>query len=137
MAALNGPSGIGMAYLFENAPDLGTASSSFEVVAGADVLLPKLLKGEVDIGILPPNAAAKVYNANNGAIILGAIVGEGMLTVVSTDSSVKSLSDLKGKKLYVAGQGATPEYMIRYLAGKENISVNGGAIIKTDVIHVI
>ena len=127
IAALNGPSGIGMAYLFETKPDLDGAKSNYEVVASADVLLPKLLKGEVDIGILPPNAAAKVYNKNKGAIVMGAIVGEGMLTIVSTDSSVTSLASLKGKKLTVAGQGATPEYMIRYLAAKEGISLEGGA----------
>ena len=34
---------------------------------------------------------------------------------------------MKGKKLTVAGQGATPEYMIRYLAAKEGISLEGGA----------
>lgn len=126
VAALNGPSGIGMAYLFENTPNLDGVIPSFEVVASADVLLPKLLKGEIDIGVLPPNAAAKVYNVNNGAIILGGIVGEGMLSVVSTNPKVKKLKDLVGKKLYVAGQGATPEYMIRYLAAKEKISLDGG-----------
>lgn len=126
VAALNGPSGIGMAYLFETNPDLEGVKSNFEVVASADVLLPKLLKGEVDIGILPPNAAAKVYNKNKGAIVMGAIVGEGMLSIVSTDDSVNSLADLKGKTLTVAGQGATPEYMIRYLAAKEGISLEGG-----------
>lgn len=126
IAALNGPSGIGMSYLFETKPVLNGAESNYEVVASADVLLPKLLKGEVDIGILPPNAAAKVYNKNKGAIVMGAIVGEGMLSIVSTDDSVTSLASLKGKKLTVAGQGATPEYMIRYLAAKEGISLEGG-----------
>ena len=126
IAALNGPSGIGMSYLFETRPVLNGAESNYEVVASADVLLPKLLKGEVDIGILPPNAAAKVYNKNKGAIVMGAIVGEGMLSIVSTDDSVTSLASLKGKKLTVAGQGATPEYMIRYLAAKEGISLEGG-----------
>ena len=126
IVALNGPSGIGMSYLFETRPVLNGAESNYEVVASADVLLPKLLKGEVDIGILPPNAAAKVYNKNKGAIVMGAIVGEGMLSIVSTDDSVTSLASLKGKKLTVAGQGATPEYMIRYLAAKEGISLEGG-----------
>lgn len=126
IAALNGPSGIGMAYLFENHPDLGGATSSFQTVASADVLLPKLLKGEVDIAILPPNAAAKVYTKNKGAIVVGAVVGKGMLSVVSTDKSISSLKSLIGKKVYVAGQGATPEYMIRYLCQQQGISCDGG-----------
>ena len=57
---------------------------------------------------------------------MGAVVGEGMLTIVSTDDTVTDLASLKGKKLTVAGQGATPEYMIRYLAAKEGISLEGG-----------
>ncbi len=126
ISALNGPSGIGMAYLFETKPDIGAKETNYDVVASADVLLPKLLKGEVQIGILPPNAAAKVYNKNKGAIVMGAVVGEGMLTIVSTDDTVTDLASLKGKKLTVAGQGATPEYMIRYLAAKEGISLEGG-----------
>ncbi len=124
ISALNGPSGIGMAYMFENAPDLGGVPSSFEVSASADVLLPKLLKLEAYIGILPPNAPAKVYTKNNGAIAMRAVVGEGMLSLITKDPSVQSLGDLKGKKVNVAGQGATPEYMFRYLLEQAGINAS-------------
>lgn len=123
-SVLNGPSGLWCAYMFENVPAVDEIPVDYQVCASPDVLLPKLLKGELDIGILPPNAAAKVYNKNNGAIIIGAVTGNGMLSVISKDDSVKTLSDLKGKTLYVAGQGSTPEYVIRYLLAKENIAVN-------------
>ncbi len=123
VAALNGPSGIPMAYLFENAPVVEGAEFDFQVVAGADVLLPKLLKGEVDVGILPPNVAAKVFTQNNGAIVAGAVVGEGMLSLVTKDGQVDSLDDLRGKTVHVAGQGATPEYLFRYLLQANGISV--------------
>ncbi len=122
-AALNGPSGIPMAYLFENPPALAGASISFEIAAAADVLLPKLLKGEVDIGILPPNVAAKVYTKNNGAIVVGAVVGNGMLSLITRDTGIRTLEDLKGKTVSIAGQGATPEYMFRYLLAAWGISV--------------
>jgi NitT/TauT family transport system substrate-binding protein len=126
VAALNGPSGIGMAYLFENHPDLAGIESTFETVASADVLLPKLLKGELDIGILPPNAAAKVYS-KNGSIIMGAVVGEGMLSVISRDTDVQSFADLAGKTVFVAGQGATPEYMASYIAKKSGLEIGEAA----------
>jgi NitT/TauT family transport system substrate-binding protein len=121
VAALNGPSAIPMAYLFENPPVFDGVQSEFEVAAGPDILLPKLIKGEVDIGILPINAAAKVYNANNGAVILGAIVGEGMVNLVTRDAAVNSLTDLRGKRVYVAGQGATPDYLFRYLLAANGV----------------
>ncbi len=123
VSGLNGPSSIGLSYLFENPPAVDGIPSTFEVSASPDVLLPKLLKGEIDIGILPVNAAAKVYNVNNGALMLAGITGNGMMSIVSKDSSVSSLEDLKGKKLTVAGQGSTPEYLIRYLITESGINV--------------
>ncbi len=124
VAALNGPSAVGMAYLFENHPDLGGVESVFENAGAADVFLPKIIKGEYDIGILPPNAAAKVYNANKGRIIMAGVCGNGMLTVITRNPAIKTMKDLNGKTVYVAGQGATPEYMMRYLADKNGVSVN-------------
>lgn len=123
VAALNGPSGIPLAYLFENKPVMEGADFDFQVVAGADVLLPKLLKGEVDVGILPPNVAAKVFSKNNGALLVGAVVGEGMLSLITKDGQVNSLADLKGKTVNMAGQGATPEYLFRYLLQANGIAV--------------
>ncbi|MBO5137444.1 MAG: ABC transporter substrate-binding protein [Spirochaetaceae bacterium] len=123
VAALNGPSGIPMAYLFENIPEISGADVTFQVEAGADSLLPKLLKGEVDIGILPPNVAAKVYTKNNGAILVAAVVGQGMLNLITRDKTINSLADLKGKTVSVAGQGATPEYMFRYLLQKNGVQI--------------
>lgn len=134
VAALNGPSGIPMAYLFENKPEVVGADFQFQVAAGADVLLPKLLKGEVDVGILPPNVAAKVFTKNNEALVVGAVMGQGMLNLITKDASVTSLADLKGKTVTVAGQGATPEYMVRYLLKENGIKVAEDGIATTDSV---
>ena len=123
VAALNGPSGIPMAYLFENKPQVSGADFQFQVVAGADVLLPKLLKGEIDVGILPPNVAAKVFTKNNGALVVAVVMGQGMLNLITKDETIVSLVDLQGKTVNVAGQGATPEYMFRYLLKSNGITI--------------
>lgn len=125
MAVLNGPSGMCFAYLFENVSKIDNTSIYYEVCASPDVLLPKLLKGELDIGILPPNVATKVYSSQPDSIILAAVSGFGMLNLVSTDKTIKSLEDLKGKTVYVAGQGATPEYIFRAILEKSGINQNG------------
>ncbi|MCM1320636.1 MAG: ABC transporter substrate-binding protein [Bacteroides sp.] len=125
-AVLNGPSGIGLSYLFEFKPAAFGCDVQMEVDASPDVMLPKLLKGELDIGILPPNAAAKVYNTT-GAVVMGAVVGNGMLHLLAKNSDVPSLAALRGKTVYTAGQGATPEYVFRYLLAKSGIAENGGA----------
>lgn len=119
VGVLSGPSGIPMAYRMEN--DAESTAVSYEVFAGANLLLPKLINGEIDIGFLPPNVAAKVYNANNGAILMAAVAGNGMMSLVTKDKNVHSIADIAGKKVSVAGQGATPDYMMRYLLSANKV----------------
>ncbi len=115
LGVLNGPSCIPAAYLLDE---------SVEKFADPQALLPKMLKGEIDVGFMPANVAAKVYNSSNGAIQCVAITGNGNLSLITTDASVKSFADLKGKTVAVAGQGATPEYMFRYLLDKNGIAAD-------------
>ena len=124
LGVLNGPSCIPAGYLLNQTAPVKGAELSFEKFADPQALLPKMLKGEVDIGFLPANVAAKVYNSSNGAILVCAITGNGNLSLITTDTSVKQLADLKGKTVAVAGQGATPEYMFRYLLEKNGLATD-------------
>ena len=127
IGVLSGPSGIPMAKQMEN-DRIGDVQASYEVFAGAALLLPKLIKGEIDIGFLPPNMAAKVYNTNNKALVTAGIAGNGMLYLITKDKSIQKLSNLKSKTVTVAGQGATPDFMLRYLLSKEGISTEQDGI---------
>lgn len=124
VGVLNGPSGIPCAYLIENKDSFGIKNLTFESFTSAQTELPKILKGEIDIGFLPPNAAAKVFNAGKGAIVCLGITGNGNLFLISKHSEQISLESLRGKTVQCAGQGATPEYMFKYLLSKQNIPVN-------------
>ncbi len=124
VASLNGPSSIPLAYLYENTPDLGGADIAFQLHASPVAELPKLLQGEADIGFLPPNQAAKVYNSSNKAIVVLGISGNGNLYLLSDDAKLSSLTGLAGKTVYAAGQGATPEYIFRYLTDGIDLSVD-------------
>lgn len=124
IGVLNGPSGIPCAYLMQNKSSLEKKSGrtiEFDFFSSAQLELPALLKGETQIGFLPPNAAAKVYNSSNGALIVLGVCGNGNLYLISKDSGYKSFSDLKGKTVACAGQGATPEYMFKYLLSKSGV----------------
>lgn len=122
IAALLGPSSIGMANLFINHPNLGDKTIvSFEVLGSVDALVPKLLNGDVDIGILPPNVAAKLYNLNKNSVVVGAIVENSMLALITRDTNITKLADLSGKTVAVVGQGSTPEYVFRTLIAKEGM----------------
>ena len=127
---LNGPTCVPAAYLMENTKSLEGSELSYEKFADPQALLPKLIKKEIDIGFMPANVAAKVYNAGNKGIICAAVVGLGNLSLITTDTNIRRFSDLKGKTVYVAGQGATPEYMFRYLLKENGLTWNGN---KADV----
>ena len=81
-----------------------------------------MIKKEIDIGFMPLNVAAKVYNTGNKAIICCAVTGLGNISLITTDKQIRTFADLKGKIVYIAGQGATPEYMFRYLLNENGLS---------------
>ena len=120
---LNGPSCIPTGYMMENVSNVDGAKLSFEKFADPKALLPKLLKKEVDIGFLPVNVAAKVFNTSNGAIKIAAITGNGNIALVTKDPSIEDLEDLENKKVTVAGQGATPDYLFRYLLTENGVEI--------------
>lgn len=122
VGTLNGPSSIPAANVIENKALFAQAELDFQIFTGADLELPKLIKGEIDIGVLPPNAAAKVYNISKGRVICLAVVGNGNISLISTNPEVKDLESLRGKKVLCAGKGATPEYMTKFLLDKKNIT---------------
>ncbi|MDX9897928.1 MAG: MqnA/MqnD/SBP family protein [Spirochaetia bacterium] len=124
VGALKGPTGIGMIRLFETAPQLPQASSAtFEAIPSADVMAARLLSGQIDAAVLPVNMAAKLYNSGLGYRLV-AVVGNGMVKLVSSDMSLTSLGDLRGRDLYVAGQGATPEFLMRTILPKAGLNPN-------------
>lgn len=120
ISVLKGPSGISGAWMMDNPPDAGGMKIEFLTAASADIVTAKLVSGEIDAGVLPVNIAAKLYNAGIPIKAL-AVVGNGMVKFLTTDVSVKTLKDLKGKEIYIAGQKATPDYLFRFLAGKEGL----------------
>jgi len=120
---LSGPTGIGAANLKELADKEETIGDyNVTVVAQPDEVVAKISKSEADIAAIATNLAAKLYNKTNGGITVLAVNTLGVLNVVTPDGvEVKTLKDLKGKKVYATGQGSNPEYVINYLLEKNNI----------------
>jgi NitT/TauT family transport system substrate-binding protein len=121
VGALRGPTGIGMIQLFEAPPKLPQGDSlALELVASADAMAAKLVAGELDAAVLPVNLAAKLH-ASGLPYRMVAVVGMGMVSVITTDPAIRSFADLKDREIYVAGQGATPEYVLRAIARKRGL----------------
>jgi NitT/TauT family transport system substrate-binding protein len=105
-----------MIRLFETPPEPPPEAAGMKIqaaaLAGADLMAAKFISGEAKVGILPPNMAAKIASSGK-KIQIAAIVGTGMLSLLSTDPGVNRIEDLRGKTVEVAGQGATPDYVFR------------------------
>ncbi|SEW34843.1 ABC transporter substrate-binding protein [[Clostridium] fimetarium] len=116
VAALKGPTAIGMVQIMKNAK-AGTALNDYEfTIAGtADEFTTDLIKGDVQIAAIPCNLAANLYNKSAGKVKIIGINTLGVLYILQTGDSIKSIQDLKGKTIYTTGKGTTPEYTLDYL----------------------
>jgi NitT/TauT family transport system substrate-binding protein len=72
----------------------------------------RLISGEAKIGVLPPNTAAKIAFSGK-RLRVAAVLGNGMLALLSNNGDVKDVASLRGRKIAVAGHGAVPEYVFR------------------------
>ncbi|GHV02472.1 hypothetical protein FACS189485_02940 [Spirochaetia bacterium] len=117
---LNGPSGVGMVRLFDNPPRASGFDIKTEVLADASLMAALFTSGQAKVGILPPNAAAKIASSGKN-IQAAAVLGTGMLSLLSSDPAVQRIEDLKGKTVEVAGQGATPDYVFRRILSRHGL----------------
>ena len=120
IGSLKGPTSMGLVYLMDRAQNNETANNyEFTMAAAADELLPAMISGDLDIVLVPANVASVLYNKTNGGVSVIDINTLGVLYMVSGDSTIKNMEDLKGRTVYLTGKGTTPDYVLQYLL-KEN-----------------
>jgi NitT/TauT family transport system substrate-binding protein len=115
--ALKGPTAMGMVNLMkesESGPIDGN-TYTFKLAGAVDEVTAALLKGEVDIAALPANLGSVLYNNTKGKVTALAINTLGVIYIVESGSTIKSVADLKGKTIFASGKGATPEYGLNYV----------------------
>ena len=116
VGAMKGPTSMGMLFMQEN------ENYDFVMATGADELLPMMIKGELDIALIPANVASILYNKTQGGISVIDINTLGVLYMVSGDSSIKSVEDLRGKTIYLTGKGTTPDYVLNYILSENGLT---------------
>jgi NitT/TauT family transport system substrate-binding protein len=116
---LSGNAGLAMVKLFE---ENTAAKSRFEytILKSPNLMMAKLVAGEADIGVLPVNQAAILYNKGVG-VQVAAIIGWGVLYIVGNDPALQSWKDLKGKEIYLVAKGAVPDLLFRYLTVRNGL----------------
>lgn len=107
VAALTGPTGVGLAYLKDASPlyDLELFTEPTQVVA-------KFTSGEIDIAAVPINLAATLYKKLNGDVVSIAVNTLGVLYFVENGNTIADVADLAGKTIYATGQASTPQYIL-------------------------
>lgn len=116
VGALKGATTLGLLPLEDKAAN-GEAGENYEfsMMTAADELLPMMIKGELDIALLPSNVASILYQKTNGGVTVIDINTLGVLYMVSGDSSVTGVENLAGKTIYLTGKGTTPDYVLHYI----------------------
>jgi NitT/TauT family transport system substrate-binding protein len=122
VGGLTGPTSMGMVKLMSDSDNGETLNDyEFTLQSEATAFVAALAKGEIDIAAVPSNVASVVYNNTEGGVQILAANTLGVLYIVERGDSVKELADLKGKTIYATGEGATPEYALRYLLTQNGI----------------
>lgn len=113
---LSGPTGIGAMNLWA-AADAGETKNTYHItMPGAnDEVVAALSKGDADIAAVATNLAATLYNKTEGGVTVLAVNTLGVLSMLSNGQEMAAVADLKGKTIYAPGQGANPEYILRYV----------------------
>ena len=116
IAGLKGPTTMGLVNLLDMERS-GKASQHYDLqlYGAADEIVPKLIKGELDMAAIPANLAATLYQKTNGGIQVMAVNTLGVLYIVTTGDDITSVADLAGKTIYSTGKGTTPEYTLNYI----------------------
>lgn len=129
LAVLSGPTGIGAAKLLDNIDnnpaDLSFGNYDYNIYTDNSELVAGLTNGEIDIATMASNMAVNLYNKTNGGVKIIAVGTLGVLHILegSGGTSINSVEDLRGKTIYSAGQGANPEYILRYLLQESGLEV--------------
>lgn len=117
VAALKGPTSIGLLKLIKDEPDV----INYTLAGVADEITAPFLKGELDIIAVPANLSSVLYSKKPDEIKVLAVNTLGVLYLLDTKGEIKSVSDLEGKTVYSTGKGTTPEFVFNYILEKNGL----------------
>lgn len=123
VGSLKGPTSMGIVKLMKDAEEGKAANNyTFTMETAADALLSQMIKGEMDIALVPANVASVLYNKTEGGVTVIDINTLGVLYMVSGDESLTDISDLKGRTIYLTGKGTSPDYVLHYVLEQNGLS---------------
>ncbi|AKL97246.1 ABC-type nitrate/sulfonate/bicarbonate transport system, periplasmic component [Clostridium aceticum] len=136
IAALKGPTGMGMAKLMEDNEEKNTAINyEFLLMGSPDDLVGKIINNEVDIAAVPTNLALTLYNRMEGEVQLVAINTLGVLYLLENEDNIHSIEDLRGKKVNTSGKGTAADYIFQYILEENQLAVDEDVLLDYKLQH--
>ncbi|MGD1823088.1 MAG: ABC transporter substrate-binding protein [Pleomorphochaeta sp.] len=119
LAVMAGPTGFSSAKIARDNGKIGSnVLVNTSVYASPNEVVAKLTNGEVDVAALPTNLAAILYNKGVD-LKLAAVIGNGMLSVVSNSSSwMNDTIQVPG------GPSSTPAQLTSMLIGENGLDID-------------
>ena len=118
---LKGPTGMGMANVWNDANSDSDSKYKFTRFDSPDLVKAEILLGKYDIAALPTNVAAALYNSGKADLQVVAVNTLGVLHIVENGNTVTDIKSLKGKTIHATGGGSTPEFILRYVLEENGI----------------
>ncbi len=122
LGVMKGPTGFAVAKIARDEGFL-TEDAKIDIVvhASPQEVIAKMINGELDAAFLPSNVAASLY-AKGAPVKMAAVTGEGMLQMITTDSSIEFVDDLAGIPIGIPGEGSTPDQMTKIIFAAFGVS---------------
>lgn len=121
IAALNGPTGMGIVKLIDE-----TEQYQVTLYQNPDEIVGKVVSGEVDVACVPSNMASVLYNKTQGTEAEVGLLGIntwGVLYLVENNAGVINIEDLKGKTVLASGKGSTPEFVFSEILAQNGLKL--------------
>ncbi len=124
IGVMNGPTGMGMAKLINDAGE-DSEKYSFTSFTSPKDATTALANGELDMLCVPTNLAANLAKSNPDYIQVAAINTLGSLYVITKDGvSVDSIDDLAGQTVYYGEPTSTTGPILNYILQQNEIEAN-------------
>ena len=118
---MSGPTGVGAAKLISDWAAGESVVASATVAVDNEEVKNALINGDADIAAVATNVASALYNKTEGGVQVLAINTLGVLYILEKGDSIQTLADLEGRTVYATGQGANPEYILKYLLTESGV----------------
>lgn len=122
---LSGPTGVGAANLWEKSENGQTENKyNFTLATANDEIVAAISNKSADIAAVATNLASSFYNRTDSQVTVLAVNTTSVLSILTKGEKLEKITDIKGKTLYMFGQGANPEYILRYVLKENSIDAD-------------